>query len=139
MSSATIDDRASLEQIYPREAFEQDSRENARADMAVVNGLRILSAPDASGVFQVMRTRQHTGERDPEGDTVFLAPSLTEQPGGLAASPDYGGADHAGPAAGLGRGGYDAFLDTVFQTARTAEFKRPIGRGEQRLRGFHGG
>jgi hypothetical protein len=78
-------------------------------------------------------------ERDPEGDTVFLAPSLTEQPGALAASPDYGGGDHSAPAAASGQDGYDAFLAAVFQTARTAEFKRPIGRGEERLRGFHGG
>ncbi len=139
MSSATIDDRASLERIYPRDAFEHDARENVRADMAVVHGLRILSAPDPSGVFQIMRARQHTGERDPEGDTVFLAPSLTEQPGALAASPDYGGLEEAEPAAASGRDAYDAFLAAVFQTARTAEFKRPIGRGEQRLRGFHGG
>lgn len=139
MSSATIDDRASLERIYPRAAFEQDSRENVRSDIAVVHGVRILSAPDASGAFRVMRTRQHVGERDPEGDTVFLAPSLTAQPGGLTASPAYGGPQDTGPAAGSGRSGYDEFLDAVFETARTAEFKPPIGRGEERLRGFHGG
>jgi len=139
MSTATIDDRASLERVYPRETFERDSRENARADVAVTHGLRILSPPDPSGVFGVMRAHQHAGERDPEGDSVFLAPSLTEQPGALAASPAYGGEQDGGPPPEPGPSRYEKFLNAVFQVARTAEFKRPIGRGEERLRGFHGG
>lgn len=139
MSSATIDDRTSLERIYPREAFEQDSRENARADAAVVHGVRILSEPDAAGVFAVARARQHAGERDPEGDTVFLAPSLTDQPDALAASAAYGGGEEGGPGPASRHDAYGEFLATIFQAARTAEFKRPIGKGEERLRGFHGG
>ena len=35
--------------------------------------------------------------------------------------------------------GYRAFIDSILQTARTARFQPPIGRGEERLRGFHGG
>lgn len=139
MSFATIDDRASLERIYPREAFEQDSRENARADVAVVQGVRILSEPDGAGAFAVARARQHAGERDPEGDTVFLAPSLTDQPGALAGSDAYGGGEEGGPAPAPEQDAYGDFLAKIFQAARTAEFKRPIGRGEERLRGFHGG
>jgi hypothetical protein len=34
---------------------------------------------------------------------------------------------------------YRDFIDGVIEAARTAHFLPPIGRGEGRLRGFHGG
>lgn len=141
MTSANVNDRASLERIYPRDAFEQDCRENARADNSVVNGVRILSALDASGGFEVARARQHVGEGDPEGDTVFLAPSLAEAQAGLKVGAGYGGAEETGaaPATGGDRSRYDRFLDALADAARSADFKPAIGKGEDRLRGFHGG
>ena len=34
---------------------------------------------------------------------------------------------------------YRSFIDRVIETARTAHFQEAIGRGEPRLKGFHGG
>jgi hypothetical protein len=34
---------------------------------------------------------------------------------------------------------YRAFIDQLLDTARNAQFKPDIGRGEERLKGFHGG
>lgn len=139
MTTAHVDDRASLERIYPRQAFDHDARENARADVSVLHGVRILSAPDASGVFGLARARQHVGEADPEGDTVFLAPALAEPQAGSGVGDgrthEAGGAEPVRPTGY----GYDKFLEAVLRAARGARFKRPIGKGEERLRGFHGG
>ncbi len=141
MSTARINDRSSLERVYPREAFEQDSRDNARADASVIGGVRILSAPDEAGAFAIARARQQVGEGDPEGDTLFIAPSPPETPAGLKAGGGYGGGEEtvAEAAAARSRGGYEDFLDAVLEAARTAKFKRPIGRDDERLRGFRGG
>lgn len=141
MNSANLDDRASLERIYPRDAFERDARENARADNAVVHGVRILSAPDASGSFTFAPARQHVGEGDPEGDTVFIAPALADASAELKVGAGYGGAENTGapPPKASDRSRYDGFLDALVAAARRADFKTAIGRGEERLRGFHGG
>lgn len=138
MTTARIDDRASLERIYPREAFDNDARENARANNSVIHGMRVLSAPDSSGAFGVARARQHVGEGDPEGDTVFLAPALSGSQVGSGAG-DGSGQEAGGDPVRSAGSGYDEFIETVLRVARGARFKRPIGKGEERLRGFHGG
>ena len=55
---------------------------------------------------------------------------------------NYGGPVEKGDALAAARDsadGYRSFIDSILETARTADFQTPIGRGEERLRGFHGG
>jgi hypothetical protein len=142
MSSANLNDRSSLERIYPRDAFEQDAGENSRAKASILKGIRILSPPDDSGAFELARASQHVGEGDPEGDTLFLAPYLGDEYAALQRMDTaYGGPEEKGDALAKvePRGDYEAFIGKVLQAARSAEFKKPIGKGEERLRGFHGG
>ena len=142
MHEARIGDRASVERLYPREDFERDAGENARADAKVHRGLLIVSPVNAEGRFAAERASRHVGEDDPEGDTVFLAPFLAEMSGPLQSGSAYGDVvETDAPAAAATRRAdeYRAFVDRIIAAAKAADFKSPIGRHEARLRGFHGG
>ena len=138
MAEANVNDRASVERLYPRADFERDAGENSDAKASVHRGLRIVSGVGASGTFRAERGLRHAGENDPEGDARFVAPFLKQAHAPVTQDPAYGGA--AAPADALDKDGdYRAFIDQIIAIARSAEFKEPIGRGEERLRGFHGG
>lgn len=148
MTTASINDRASLERLYPREAFEADAGSNARGKAAVLKGVRILSGPDAGGTFRIARASQHVGEvhageAPGRGNGLFLAPDLAANFAALAQKDnDYGAAEEKADAmrsVEARAAEYDAFIDRVMATARQADFEEPIGRGEERLKGFHGG
>jgi hypothetical protein len=144
MPEASIHDRITIERLYPREDFERDAGENARAEVAVHRGLLIVSAVNAEGRFTAERTSRHVGEDDPESDTVFLAPFPTEASAPLQQGGAYGGPVETGTGTAPDRearkaDAYRVFIDRIVEAARTADFKPAIGRGEERLRGFHGG
>jgi hypothetical protein len=142
-AQANINDRGSIERLYPRADFEREAGENADAKATVHRGIRILSPVDAQGTFVAERASRHVGEADPLGDSVFLAPFLRGAHTGLAPSDAaYGGPDETGDAlAAAGRKGddYESFVTGIISAARSARFKSAIGKDEERLRGFHGG
>ncbi len=135
MPRANVNDRRSLEEIYGRADFEQDAARNAMADAAVHHGLRIESAPDPEGWFNLARARHQVGEVDGQ-DSLFLFPDHPSSASGGADGALYGPEEDP---AGAHREDYGAFIDRVLESARTADFPSPIGRGEERLKGFHGG
>jgi hypothetical protein len=142
MAQANVNDRASVERLYPRAEFERDAAANSDAKATVLRGLRIVTRPDGNGNFTAERTSRHVGERDPEGDTVFLAPYFGRAYAPLQQSEAYGGAEESADAAATAANkadDYDAFIDRMIAAARSADFKPPIGRAEERLRGFRGG
>jgi hypothetical protein len=141
MPEANINDRSSVERLYPREAFERDAGENADAKATVHRGVRIVSPVDDEGRFSAERGSRHVGERNPEGDTVFLAPFLAEADAPVRQGETYGGPVQAGdaPADAQKAHDYRAFVDRIIETAKAAEFKPAVGRGDERLHGFHGG
>jgi hypothetical protein len=82
------------------------------------------------------------GEEDPEGDTIFLAPFLPDNYAPRTPGDGRGGPlrlDEPAEVAARKAADYETFIDRVIEAAKSAPFKRPIGRGEERLRGFHGG
>ena len=142
MAKANVNDRASIERLYPREDFDREAGENSDAKATVHRGLRILSGLDPEGGFSVERGSRHVGESDPESDTLFITPFLAQAYAPLQQGDVYGGpAEKDDALAGAGRKGddYRAFIDRIIEAAKSANFKSPIGRGEERLRGFHGG
>ena len=148
MTTASIHDRASVERLYPRDAVEADAGMNARGKASVLHGVRILSSPDADGAFRLARGSQHVGEvhvgeSQGRGNGLFLAPDLAANFAALAQKDtDYGGAEETGDAlrsTADRADDYAAFIDRVIAAAGAADFEEPIGRGEERLKGFHGG
>jgi hypothetical protein len=142
MPEANINDRSSVERLYPREAFARDAAENADAKAAVYRGLRIVSPIDREGRFSAERGSRHVGERDPEGDTIFLAPFLAQADAPLGESDAYGGLALAGDVLALTvrkAQDYRSFIDRIIEAARAAEFKSAVGLHDDRLHGFHGG
>jgi len=148
MTDASIHDRSSIERLYPRDVFEADAGGNALAKASVLRGLRILSQPNEAGEFKLVRASQqvgevHAGEAQGRGNGLFLAPNLGANFAALMRNDtDYGGAQEkqdAMASVAARRDEYAAFIDRVIETARTADFEQPIGRGEERLKGFHGG
>ncbi|AWU95233.1 hypothetical protein [Azospirillum ramasamyi] len=139
MAKANINDRSSFERIYDRHTFERDAASNARSKSTVVHGVKILSAPDADGNVEISRASHHVAEGNPEGDTIFV-PAFS-----LHDSTAADGNTYAGSVAPVGNGSgqaadeYRSFIDDVLEAARNGHFKSDIGRGEERLKGFHGG
>jgi hypothetical protein len=142
MPKANVNDRSSMERLYPRQAFDRDAGENSDAKATVHRGLRIVSAVGPDGSFNAEEATRHVGENDPEGDTVFVAPFPGQGQAPLQQAGAYGGpAETADATAGSREKDQDyrAFIDRVIETAKAAEFKPAVGRHEDRLRGFHGG
>lgn len=141
MPAADINDPTSVEHIYSPQAFKRDAGLNSVGNTPVLHGVRITSQPDPEGRFELVPGNKQTGERDPEGDTAFLAPFLRVSEAAAQGASPYGGPEERGNAPGeTGRedGDYAAFVARVIETARTIRFKPPIGR-DGRLQGFHGG
>lgn len=127
MSHANINDRASIEAIYPRAVFLRESNANVRARATMLRGLSIRSAPDGAGYVEIARAAQHVGEQKPDGGALFLCPFAQATPHAA----DY----PARPTAEPGNP-YDAFIDRVLTAARTAPLPEPTGRGDRRLQGL---
>ena len=117
MPTANINDRHSLEAIYPRDAFAGDAAENGRTDATMLRGLRVLSAPDDNGNIQLERARHQVGESHGAPFLPAFRPS--------------GGTEHDPTA------GYDAFLADVVEAAKRFGFdsKGTPGQGDPRIRG----
>jgi hypothetical protein len=142
MRSANVNDRSTIEAIYPREAFESDAAQNSRDKAAILHGVLIASEVSESGAFALQRSKRQVGEGDPLSDTLFLAPFLRDIDAGMEQAPAYGAAEEKpGGLEEMERQGadYDSFIDRIIAAATRAEFKEPIGRHEERLRGFRGG
>jgi hypothetical protein len=131
MPKANIHHRQSLERVYPPDAFASDAAQNGPATSAVVLGVRILSAPDATGEFEFERASQQVGEAAPP---TFLAPYRREDrlidagrdsPATRSARPDP-------------RQGYEDFLADIVATAQRFGYapKDAPGRDDPRLRGL---
>jgi len=140
MFKVNINERASIEEVYPYERFEQDAGRNSIGNASVLHGLKIMSQPDADGTFELTTAKHQVGERNPEGDTVFLPPYLMRD-----SAPDggnaYAGQQESGDVlaeAARNRADYASYIDRVLAQARVAHFKAPIGN-DPRLAGFHGG
>ncbi len=125
MPKANIHRRSSLEEIYPPDAFASDAAQNGRVPNTALNGVRILSAPNAAGDFEFERATQQVGEA---GSASFLAPHRRQQ--------KVGGADRTSSTDP--QAGYEAFLADIIAAAQRFGFKaeESPGRGEARLRGL---
>jgi hypothetical protein len=139
MAEANINDRSTFERAYDRHSFEQDAAMNARSDTTVVHGVTILSAPDTEGRVELSRTSQHVGEGNPEGDPVFIAAFRLQDTAAESADTYAGSVEPAAEGRGKGADDYRTFVDQLMDAAKNAPFKPDIGRGEERLKGFHGG
>ena len=131
MAKANIHHRNTLEEVYPPDAFASDAAQNGRVPNTLMSGVRILSAPDAAGDFELERATQQIGEAV---SASFLAPHRREDrtvdtgrdsPATASADPDP-------------RAGYQAFLADVVAIAQRYGFEpeESPGRSEPRLRGL---
>jgi hypothetical protein len=138
MPSAKIDDRASIEGIYSRSAFEEDAARNAVGNAQVLFGVRVESSPDEHGSFQLARAKQHVGEQARAGGAAFLAPDHQVRYSGVVRNEGPG--TQRGEGTGDDAAGeYAAFIGRIIDTARSAGLSEPVGRNDERLRGFRGG
>jgi hypothetical protein len=122
MTNANVHDRRSIEQVYPRDAFARDAAENDRASIETLKGVRIVSAPDEAGDFELDPAAQYAGEI---AGAVFLAPFHRRTPsadGGTGSDPHHG---------------YDAFVDEIIEAAWRHGYRAAAspGPGDARLRG----
>jgi hypothetical protein len=121
MAKANIRERQSIARIYPPDAFASDAARNDDAKSQVLHGLRIASAPDAAGMFDLEPARQQVGEMP---DPAFLAPHRRDD---RLARPEHADLHE----------GYEEFLDDVIAAATRFGFvaRQSPGPGDPRLRG----
>lgn len=119
MAKAHIDDRAALAAIYPTEAFAADAAQNDLPSSTVLHGVRVLSAPDAAGMFDLEPGSRQIGEA---AAAPFLAPHRR-------------GGDRSGQGAPAD---YEQFLQDIVETARRFGFEadHSPGQGDPRIRGL---
>jgi hypothetical protein len=140
MQSVNINQRETLESYYPLDSFVHDANQNARGKAAVMHGLRILSAPDGEGAFKVSKAQHNVAEDDANYDALFLYSVRDDDNNWFdRAEPDASKAVHAKEHPVEVADLYRDFIDRVLETARNTKFQSNIGRGEPRLKGFHGG
>ena len=143
MAKANINDPASIEQAYPRQAFEQDVGANSDAKATVQKGVRIPGPPDGQGVFEIVRASRHVGELDSTGEALFLAPVRTFDHALKPNSTGYGqeeaAADNPSSEPRREADAYAKFVASILEAVRTARFEKPIAAQDERLKGFHGG
>ena len=122
MAKVNVNDRGSLERAYPAEAFAADAAQNERVASPVLRGVRVGSAPDKDGWFELERAARHAGE--PE-TPYFLAPVLRAEEPQPVATPE--------PSRGYGQ-----FLDDLIAAAKRYGFRveDAPGPGDARLRGL---
>lgn len=121
---ANIADRRSIAQIYPPEAFAVDAAQNQKQPAnPIAQGVRIVSAPDQRGAFELDRACRHVGETGESAGAIFLAPFR----------PLAGEAVGDDPQAG-----YEAFLDEIVRAATQFGYRGELspGPGDARLRGL---
>ena len=140
MHKINVNERQSIEEFYSLDIFVQDAGRNARAKTTVMHGVRILSAPEPDGTVSVARANHHVGEDTSPHENVFHYPVRPDDNAWFDGSePD---ADKSVRIVGSPddiENHYRDFIDRVIEAARNAHFLPPIGRGEGRLKGFHGG
>ncbi len=145
---ANIYDRCSIERIYPLWVFAVDAAENQRQPAnELLKGIRILSAPDDIGAFQIERGSKHVGE---VCGAAFMAPHrVLCALHAAAGSNDVGEGDtravamsRMGQAYALANpdpeDGYKAFIDQIIAAAPRLGFRRDKapGPGDVRLQGL---
>jgi hypothetical protein len=113
MTRVNANDRMSLERAYPPDIFASDAAQNGKTPTEILRGVRVGSAPDQAGFFELERARRHVGE--PE-TSYFLPPAESQEP------------DR----------GYARFLADIVTAAGRFGFRKEDspGRGEGRLRGL---
>jgi hypothetical protein len=122
MQRPNVNDRGTVERIYPRAVFQQEANANMRGNASVLSGVRIVSAADESGAFDLVRASRHAGESDSSDGAIFLPPAA---PGAAPGSPAPAWDD-----------AYARFIDKIIATAARAEFAPSPGPGDARLRGL---
>ena len=118
MAQVNINDRGSIERVYPADAFVLDAADNDKQPgNEIPHGVRIVAAPDPLGRFELERANRQTGEA---GGALFLAPFRRD------------------PAVHDPAAGYDAFIDEIIAAAPCFGFREAAspGIGDPRLRGL---
>jgi hypothetical protein len=132
---ANIHHRDSIETVYPEKDFAFDAGVNSRAKAATRKGVRILSAADGNGDFEIERASRQVGEAGGPDQAIFLSPDLVSSADALVEGGGYGTTiqRESGPQAHKAVD-YTAFIDRIIEAAAHADF-RPAPRGDERLRG----
>jgi hypothetical protein len=117
MSNADINDRSSIERIYPRAVFLRECNANMRTKASMLRGLSILVGADAAGRFEMVRAARRASAAE-AGDGVFLYPVAAATSDAAAAADPY-----------------HAFLDRVIATA-AARHSDATARGDARRKGL---
>lgn len=76
MAIANINDRQSVEQIYPHDVWEADAGMNSQGRDGLLRGLLIESSPANDGSFNIRRAVRHIGDVTLDPYTLFMRPNL---------------------------------------------------------------
>ncbi|MYZ47515.1 hypothetical protein [Propylenella binzhouense] len=117
--NADVNDRGSIERLYPYAAFEADAGANSMAKAETRHGIRIETVPDASGAFRIARASHAPADFEEMKAHGFVCPYMGRAYGFFRLSGGMRGAvteerDIFDPL----RDEYEGFIDTIIGTAR---------------------
>jgi hypothetical protein len=76
MTTATIRDARSIEQLYPRNVWQAEAADNSRGSQSLHRGLVIESEPDADGNFRLRRATRQAADESPARHVIFICPFM---------------------------------------------------------------
>jgi hypothetical protein len=132
--NANINDRGSVELVYPLSACESDAGANSAADATMRRGVRIESVPDPLGAFRVVRATASLQEL-PRGTHTFLCPYMGKRYGEFVlVGGSRGSVEERRDIFESDADEYHAFIERVIEAARNNQAERHLD--PHRLAGF---
>jgi hypothetical protein len=115
----------------PLAVVRRDANANARAQASIHRGVRMMSALDEKGSFDLARTSRHVGKTGAGSGAIYVCPYAHD----TSHNVDYpASARSAAASSGALANAYDAFLDQIIENASKAPGTAP-GAGDVRLQG----
>lgn len=117
--NATLNDRASLEAIYPYSAFEADAGSNSMGNASSRHGVRIETVPDDAGAFRLARAVMALEPAHASAGTAFLCPYMGRAYGFFSLrGGEKGAVEEKRDILQSDADEYAVFIDAIIETAR---------------------
>lgn len=133
MTTVNVNNRASIEALYPRDVWESDAGTNSQTRKGKLRGLLIVSPPSADGNFHLRRALRSVADCQSDPHVAFVCPYMGRAYDIFTPAAGVHGAvlekrdaleDHSDE--------YQAFIDGIISAARQVQFP-PIPGSKGRL------
>jgi hypothetical protein len=117
--NANVNDRPSIEALYPAEVFEADAGANSMGHAHFLRGIRVEAGSDESGAVRIARATQSLSDADHPACSAFLCPYMGRAYGlFMLQGGGRGAVDERRDIFEPHLDEYSAFIDKIIETGR---------------------